>query len=352
MKFYLQTLGCQQNYAESQSIIQLLVKSGFEKTADAKSADFLMLNACSVRQKPVDRIYGIIKNWEKLQNPSQRLIVSGTKNSKIKTAITGCILPSDLKKLKDRFDLVFGIGDLKTLEKFIKKNFKIKPKKPTKLPEPAFVPIMQGCNNFCSYCVVPYTRGREKSYPKSQIKKEVKRLVALGKKEIMLLGQNVNSYSGGFVPLLKEIIKIPGDFKITFLSPHPKDTSKELIALMAKSKKIKKELHLPLQSGNDRILKLMNRKYTTSEYKKLVGMIRSYMPDIRLSTDIIVGFPTETKKEFKDTYSFCKKLKFNKAFVSQYSPRTGTYSAKNLKDDVTPAEKKRRWEKLDQLINY
>lgn len=334
------TLGCQQNIAESQELEKKLQEFGGKKTADIKSADFLMVNACSVRQKPMDRIFGIIKNWEKLK----------TKNKKVKTAITGCVLPADMKKLKQRFDLVLKIGDTKSFEKFIKKNYSPLPQT-SKLKSLGYIPIMEGCNNFCSYCAVPYTRGREKSFPKVEIIKNIKSALRSGKKEILLLGQNVNSYSGGFVNLLKEIIKIPGDFKISFLSPHPKDTSEKLIRLITASDKFKKEFHLPLQAGNDRILKLMNRPYTTKEYEEKVEMIRKYIPDIYLSTDVIVGFPTETKKEFEDTYKFCKKLKFKKAFVSQYSPRPGTYSAKNLTDDVSPTEKKRRWEKLNNLIN-
>ena len=348
-KYFIFTLGCQYNIFESSEIEKTLQKLEILKAADEKSASFIIANICSVRQKPIDRIYGKLKIWHKLKskNPNLRLIA------------TGCILPRDKKLFGEKFDLILDIGDLKKLETYIKNELggfdslskSINPSTSLRTRETGFVPITTGCNNFCTYCAVPYTRGREKSFPKKEIIKKTQGLISKKISVITLLGQNVNSYKYGFPELLEEIAKLPGNFKITFLSPHPKDTTKKLIEIIAKYPKIKKEFHLPLQSGNNRILKLMNRNYTIQKYFKLIKMIREIIPKIRLSTDIIVGFPTETTREFEDTYKFCKKIKFDKAFVSMYSPRPGTLAQKNFEDNVSPDEKRRRWLKLDNLIN-
>lgn len=347
MKYYIFTLGCQYNIYESEQIEKKLSKIGLKKAADEKSATFIVTNVCSVRQKPIDRIYGKLKVWKKLKET----------NPELKTIATGCILPRDKKLFKQKFDLVFNIGELDKLSKFIKKETNnlssiSKLEYTSNNKKVGYIPITSGCNNFCSYCAVPYTRGREKSFPKKQIIKTARDLIQSGKKEIVLLGQNVNSYKYGFAKLLAEIANINGNFKLSFLSPHPKDTTPELIKVIAKNKKIKKELHLPMQSGNNRILKLMNRNYTREDYLKLVDMIRKIIPNIRLTTDIIVGFPSETKKEFEDTYKICKKIKFGKAYISMYSPRPSTIAAKKYKDAIDQKEKRRRWLKLDKLINH
>ncbi|MFH1749537.1 MAG: MiaB/RimO family radical SAM methylthiotransferase [bacterium] len=353
LKYYIFTLGCQYNVYESGEIEKTLQNLRLKKAADEKSATFIITNICSVRQKPIDRVFGKLKNWERLK----------LKNPDLRTIATGCILLKDKKLFKQRFNLVLDIGDLKALERYLKKELeKLRPS-PTRLParqglrrtsrtrETGFIPITSGCDNFCSYCAVPYTRGREKSFHTKEIIKKVKNLVSSGLKEITLLGQNVNSYKYGFAELLEEVAKIPGKFKINFLSPHPKDTTRKLIEIIARYPKIKKQLHLPLQSGNNKILKLMNRNYTKEDYEILVKMIRSIIPNIRLSTDVIVGFPGETKKQYQETYEFCKKMQFNKAFVSMYSPRSGTAAEKKFKDSISPEEKRRRWLKLDNLIN-
>ena len=342
-QYFLFTLGCQYNIFESQEIEKIFLELGIEKSAGEKSADFILTNICSVRQKPIDRVFGKLKIWQKLK----------IKKPDLKIIATGCILPRDKKKFQEKFDFIFAPGDFRALKKYLLSQIK----KPVcaefkkDYQDSGLVPIMTGCNNFCTYCAVPYTRGREKSFAKKEIIQKVKKLIRLGTKEIILLGQNVNSYQYGFEELLEKIAKLPGNFEITFLSPHPKDTTKKLIEIIAKYPKIKKEFHLPLQSGNNRILELMNRNYSTDDYLKLAQMIRKTISKIRLSTDIIVGFPTETKKEFEETYKFCKKIKFAKAFVSIYSPRPGTYAEKNLKDDIPFQEKRRRWLKLDRLIN-
>jgi tRNA-2-methylthio-N6-dimethylallyladenosine synthase len=244
----------------------------------------------------------------------------------------------------------------------------------------AYVPIMTGCNNFCTYCAVPYTRGREKSRPTKQIVKEVKNLLAKGCKEIWLLGQNVNSYKGagnfpfrasiykyindpttspikgklpapfvGFPQLLKMINDLSGNFQIQFLTSHPKDMSDELIKTIAECEKVSREIHLPLQSGDDAILRKMNRRYTLAQYKKLVKKIRKYIPEAKISTDIIVGFPGETKKQFENTTKAIRELKFSKAYIACYSPRPATAAAK-MKDNVPRQEKKERRRTLEKIV--
>jgi tRNA-2-methylthio-N6-dimethylallyladenosine synthase len=221
---------------------------------------------------------------------------------------------------------------------------------------------MTGCDNFCSYCAVPYTRGREISRPFNDIISDIKQALKNGSKEILLLGQNVNSYykrssvynrkidNRHFIKLLTTIDNLPGDFKFNFISSNPHDMSNKLIKTLAKLKKWPRELHLPLQSGDDEILRKMNRKYNRHQYLKLVANLKSQIPDLKLTTDIIVGFPGETKEQFNNTVKLCKKIGFKKAYIAQYSPRPGTAAAK-LKDDVPAKEKKRRWQLLNRLIN-
>jgi len=215
-------------------------------------------------------------------------------------------------------------------------------------PFAAFIPISNGCNNFCTYCVVPYTRGKECYREKREIIGEARDLIRKGCKKITLLGQNVNSYPG-FPQLLKEINALPGNFKITFLTSHPKDFSDELINVMAKCEKIIKFLNLPVQSGDDEILKKMNRPYTIKQYKNLVKKIQEKIPDIKLSTDIIVGFPGETKKQFENTVKLFKEIKFNTAYIAKYSPRSGT-AAFQMKDNVPLSEKKSREKILREIL--
>ena len=210
---------------------------------------------------------------------------------------------------------------------------------------------MTGCNNFCSYCAVPYTRGREKSRPANEIIKEVKKLIKNGYKEITLLGQNVNSYEFGFPKLLQIISNIPGDFQIKFMTSHPKDMSDQLIKTIAENKKISKEIHLPVQSGDNTILKKMNRDYTIGHYKKLIKKIRKAIPKAIISTDIIVGFPGETKKQFENTVKLVKEMNFKQIYTARYSPRLGTKAAK-LENDVPDNEKIKRKRIILDLIKY
>ena len=347
LSYYLFVLGCQMNKSDAERIRFLLNKAGAIET-DEKKADVIIVLACSVRQKPIDRIWGKLRNWQK---------------AKKRVFLTGCILPADKKRFAPKVEKLFSIDDIGYLPKWLglsKKPFLAKdyleiPPLPLSKDE-AFVPIMTGCNNFCTYCAVPYCRGRERSREKKKILDEIKQLIKKGYKKIILLGQNVNSYrcpktGAGFVQLLKEVVKLPGDFKVEFITPHPKDFSDELIDLIAQSKKIPKKIHLPVQSGDDEILKKMNRNYTVEDYLKLINKLKKKIPNIKISTDIIVGFPGESKKAFENTVRLVKKVGFYKAYIAMYSPRPNTTAFKMFKDDIPQTEKKRRWKILDQLIN-
>jgi len=326
------------NESDSERIVAVLEKQGYRKAKDIESADLIVINACSVRQSAIDRIFGLKQKFTRL---------------KARKILTGCVLESDRKKFEEFFDEVLSIKEffkrpLYSDRKKVVDYLNIKPK--YKKEKSAFVPIMTGCDNYCTYCVVPYTRGREVSRRSEKIISEVKNLVSRGYKEITLLGQNVNSYEYGFAGLLKKLNDIPGVFTIKFLTNHPKDFSDELINIIAKCKKIAKEIHLPIQSGDDEILKKMNRGYTAKQYKDLVKKIRKRIPDVKLSTDVIVGFPGETRKQFENTVKLFKEIKFDKAYIAKYSPRAGTAAAK-FKDDVSLKEKKRRWNILNELVN-
>lgn len=349
MRYYIFTLGCQMNESDSERIVKILDSMG-AKSASEKEADLIIVNACSVRQAAVDRIHGKLKLWLKAK-PKKTVI------------ITGCLLLIDKNKLAKKVDLIFGIKDLPKLPNLlaelgniklekktgcVKNYFGIKPKRENS--KIAYISIMTGCDHFCTYCAVPYVRGREYSRPGREILKEVKEALKKGAGDIILLGQNVNRYKPSFVDLSKKIVKIPGSFKIKFISPNPWDLPDELIALITKEPKIAKEIHLPVQSGDDQILRKMNRPYTAKDYLELVKKIRTKIPKIWLSTDIIVGFPGETKKAFQNTVKLAQKARFDKAYIAQYSPRPGTNAAQ-LKDNVPREEKKRRWKILDEMIN-
>jgi len=334
MNYYIITFGCQMNKSDSERIASVLEKRGYRPACKENKADLIVINMCSVRQSAVNRAYAKVNKYFE----------------KKKIILTGCVLKEDKKKLKDKVS-EFWHPDY---------YFECLPIHQSKFQ--AFVPIMTGCNNFCAYCVVPYTRGREKSRPAKEIIREIKSLVKKGYKEVILLGQNVNSYLSeqktgnrkqliNFPRILEMVNEIPGDFRFNFLTSHPKDMSDELIETMAECQKLIKEIHLPVQSGDNEILKKMNRHYTTAQYKNLIKKIREKIPGIKISTDIIVGFPGETKKQFQNTVKLCKEAKFDKAYIAKYSPRPGTTAAK-LKDNFSPQEKKTRWQILEKLINY
>jgi len=318
------------NKSDSERLATKLEKQKYQP-GNIKSADLVLINVCSVRQSAINRVYSKVEQLNS-QKPKPRIV------------LTGCILEKDRKILKNQVNQIWPIADFE--EKATPKDNKLSTGQECFSEKEAFVPIMTGCDNFCSYCAVPYTRGREKSRPAKEIIEEIKNrrsnLRQCGK--IMFLGQNVNSYKSGrtdFPRLLKKITEIPGKFEINFMTSHPKDFSDELINLISKSKKISRQIHLPIQSGDNTILKKMNRGYTVGHYRKLIKKIRKRIPDVKISTDLIVGFPTETEKQFQNTVKLVKEMDFCQIYVSAYSPRPGTAAAK-LKDNISSNTKKER----------
>ncbi|MBT4210113.1 MAG: tRNA (N6-isopentenyl adenosine(37)-C2)-methylthiotransferase MiaB [Candidatus Komeilibacteria bacterium] len=354
-KFHLIIFGCQMNYSDAERLSTVLKKLGYKETKDEAKADLIAIVACSVKQAAVDRIHSKIHKWQ-LTKETRPLI----------TILSGCVLKNDQKKLAHQFDLFI---DIKNLENLADDIASIHPEEKLALPDffdispsygsnyRAYVPIMTGCNKFCSYCAVPYTRGRETSRPSEHIIKEVKELLDKGYKEIVLLGQNVNSYGLdkkgseiSFPELLTKIDSLSDHFWLKFLTSHPYDMSDELIDTMAKCKNLNDYLHLPVQCGSDEVLKKMNRHYTVAEYKKLIKKIKKQIPEMTLSTDIIVGFCGETDKDFEATQKLVKDVDYNLMYISQYSTRIGTVAAKMHKDDVPKTIKKKRWKEMnDQL---
>ncbi len=350
-KYHIATFGCQMNISDSDRIASVLESIGYNLASNINEANLVVVNMCSVRQSAVDRIFGLVENIKKLKRTPF-------------TVLTGCILEKDKRKFSKEFNCVVDIKDIVKLPEILGQKekielinyFNITPKFSDFI---AYIPIMTGCNNYCAYCVVPYVRGKEISRPIKEIIKEVKTAIKNGAKEIWLLGQNVNSFAADnkkskkpgkhFADLLKEVNKIEGDFWIKFTSSHPKDFSEDIIKAIKTSKKVAKYLNLPIQAGDDAILKKMNRPYTIEQYKKIIRKVRKAMPDITLSTDIIVGFPGETKKHFKNSVNLFKEIKFDMAYLNKYSQRHGTAAAK-MKDNVTKAEKDKREKELNEVL--
>lgn len=340
------------NHSDGERISAVLNSIGYTQTDDENEANLIIVVACSVRQSAIDRIYGKIKNWHKLK-----------KTKPLITAITGCLLPQDKQLMEKKFDLAFDISELSNLPTMLKANknefkniknyFNIHPI--AKSSWQVYIPIMTGCNNFCTYCAVPYTRGREKSRNSQDILKEVQLYINKGYKEITLLGQNVNSYGNDldneikFPELLKRVNNLPGNFWLRFLTSHPKDMSDELIEVMKTGDKICEYLHLPVQAGDNNVLKRMNRKYTIKHYKQLIKKVRLAIPNITISTDTIVGFPGETKWQFNKTKRLYKQMAYDMAYIGKYSPRSGTVSA-TWEDNITLEEKKRREKILTKVM--
>ena len=352
LKYHIFILGCQMNYSDSERIANVLNKIGYEKTDNENQADLIIAVACSVKQSAIDRVYGKIHNWNKIK-----------KTRPLVTAVTGCLLPEDKLKMQEKFDLAFDISELGELPnllksgkndfKNIKNYFDIHPIPQSKFQ--IYIPIMTGCNNFCSYCAVPHTRGREKSRASKDVLAEAKKYIDLGYKEITLLGQNVNSYGNDlkneikFPELLKKINDLPGNFWLRFMTSHPKDMSNELIQVMANSKKVCEYLHLPVQAGDNKVLKRMNRKYTVKHYKNLIKKVQQAIPNISITTDTIVGFPDESKWQFYKTKRLYKQMQYDMAYISKYSPRSGTISA-TWEDNISLKEKKRREQILTKIV--
>ena len=346
------TFGCQMNARDSEKLVGILEQAGYEISENEK-ADFVIFNTCTVRDNANQRVYGRLGelNGYKRRNPNMKI------------ALCGCMMqePSVIEKLKKSYsfvDLIFGTHNIYKFAELLCATFetegmiidiwkdtdKIVEDLPTdrKYPFKSGINIMFGCNNFCSYCIVPYVRGRERSRRPEDIIREIRGLVADGVVEIMLLGQNVNSYGKNleepvsFAELLREVEKIEGLERIRFMTSHPKDLSEDLIRVMKESKKICRHLHLPLQSGSTKILKRMNRCYTKEQYLELAEKIRREIPDIAITTDIIVGFPGETPEDVEETLDVVRRVKFDNAFTFIYSKRTGTPAA--AMEDQVPAE--------------
>ncbi len=341
--YYIWTIGCQMNKAESERLSGLFEREGYQETGSAEEADVILLNTCVVRQHAEDRVINKLANLKAVKRA----------RPDIKLAVTGCIVNADTKHLKEKFpqvDYFFKPGDLpQWLER------------PATIPLPAqpgvsaYIPIIQGCNNFCSYCIVPYRRGREHSRPVEEIVCEVKGLVQCGVKEVILLGQNVDSYGHDLADrpdladLLTEVNKVDGLLRIRFLTSHPKDMSRKLIDTIAGLDKVCEQISLPVQAGDDEILKLMKRDYTVEHYRHLVELMREKIPGLALSTDVIVGFPSETKEQFQHSYDLLSELRCDTVHIAAYSPREGTFAARELADDVPPAEKTWRQRLIEDL---
>ena len=350
-KYLITTFGCQANLADSEKTAEIMEISGYvrvdnmEDLISAKNP-VLIFNTCSVRQKAEDRVFG-------LNNKLQQLKIV---NCKLKIVLTGCMTHYGEKELKKRLPLFDHFIDIKKIDKLKKilKPVSNVAGRTWQVGKPsALVPVSNGCDNFCTYCIVPLARGREISRTFIDIVSDVKKAVDNEMKEIWLLGQTVNSYKNNdvkFHDLLRLVNDIPGNFWIRFTSPHPKDFSEELIKAMAECEKFAHYINLPVQSGNNAILKKMGRPYTVGHYKKLVQKIRKAMPDIAISTDIIVGFPGETRKQFEDTKKLFEEIKFDMAFISEYSPRPKTAAAKIFKDDVPHVEKEARKNELNEIL--
>ena len=362
-KYYILTMGCQLNENDSEKLIGIMEKMGYTKSKDIKNADLYVINTCCVRENAEEKLFGKLGELKKIKE-----------NKNIIIAIGGCMMQEEhitekIKKSYPFVDVVFGTH---TLHKFpedlyiaITKNKKVKdvieidgeiyeglPVKRSSNRQ-ASVIIMYGCNNFCSYCIVPYVRGRERSRKPEDILNEIKELAKEGYREITLLGQNVNSYKGGenynFANLLEDVDKIEGIEVIRFVSPHPKDFTDDVIDVISKSKKISRLIHVPLQSGSTNVLKEMNRKYTKEQYLDLIKRIRNKIPDVVFSTDIIVGFPGETEEDFEDTIDVVKQVNFEQIFMFIYSRRVGTRADK-MENQIPEEIKHKRFDRLKQVF--
>ncbi len=366
-KFYSLAMGCQMNAHDSEKLEGMLDEMGYERTQEETEADFIIYNTCCVRENAELKVYGKLgwlKHYKK-QNPNAVV------------ALCGCMMQQDtvLETIRQKYrhvDLVFGTFNLYKLPELMKtreesgctvfdiwqENQEVVEDLPSirHFPYKASVNIMFGCNNFCSYCIVPYVRGRERSRTPEDILAEVRKLAADGVKEVMLLGQNVNSYGKNlenpvsFAELLRMVNEVEGIERIRFMTSHPKDMSDELILAMKECDKVCKNLHLPFQSGSTEILKKMNRHYTKEGYLELVRKVREAMPEITLSTDIIVGFPGETEEDFQETLDVIRKARYCTAFTFIYSKRTGTPAAK-MENQVPEDVVKDRFDRMLQVLN-
>jgi len=362
MKFFIKTFGCQMNENDSEKMSGLLHLSGWEKTDDENKANLIIVNTCAVREKSEEKLFSYLGRIKKFKRKNNTII-----------GVTGCVAQLEKEKIFERashVDFIIGPHNYykihKIIQKILDKNEKLIDTQWHKewpgiaenciLRESqaiAYVTIMEGCNNFCAYCIVPFTRGREKYRPFWSIIKEVEQLAQQGYKEIQLLGQNVNSYfyapeGKNFVELLREVNKIEGIEWIRFITSHPKNFTKEIAHAMKDLDKICPQLHLPVQAGSTPILKRMRREYTRKDYLEKIDYLKKLIPDISLSTDIIVGFPGETRREFEETLSLLKEVEFDNIFSFRYSERPYTFASR-MEDDVPYKEKIKRLIELQTL---
>lgn len=363
-KAYVHSFGCQLNVSDGEKIKGILSALGFSFTEDYKKADLILLNTCAVRESAEDTVYGTLGNMKKYKKDNPGVII----------VLCGCMAsePATIETVKNHYpfvDILFGTSALSQLPKLLLEHYEGKKLAydtaeykeefgaDDQIRESSFkasVPIMFGCNNFCTYCIVPYVRGRERSRSAEVIIKEVEELAAKGYKEIMLLGQNVNSYGKDlpdgitFAQLLRRLNEIEGDFWIRFMSSHPKDAGTDLLDAVLECEKVGKHLHLPVQCGSNSVLRRMNRHYTAEKYLEIVDYLRERHEGFAMSSDIMVGFPNETEEEFEDTLKLVENVKYDNIFTFIYSKRSGTKAAE-MDDAVTDAEKRVRMERLLKL---
>lgn len=366
-KYHIITYGCQMNVHESEKIAGILTRMGYAPCDSSDEADIVVFNTCCIRENAENHAYGNIGALKKLKKSKKEMLI----------AVGGCMTqqPGKAAELKKKFpfvDIIFGTHNLEELQSLIEQKQSRKKSvidvwgkegDVTETDEPfrtsypnAWVNIMYGCNNFCTYCIVPYVRGRERSRRPENIVAEVKSLLDAGYKEITLLGQNVNSYGNdvngafNFPSLLRDICKDKRKFRLRFMTSNPKDFTKELVDAIADCDQICHLVHLPVQAGSDRILKLMNRKYTSAEYLEKVKMLRERIPDCRITSDIMVGFPTETEEDFQNTLDLVKAADFSTAFTFVYSRRSGTIAA-DMDGQISESVQKERIMRLVSLVN-
>ena len=359
-KFYIETLGCQMNVADSELVAAILHEEGLVRSNNPNNSDLIFINTCSIRERAEEKVHSHLGRWYKIKKNNPKVIIG----------VLGCMaqnLKQEILENRPYVDIILGPDSYRKLPKILKRSYKneknivdtklsryevyegLFPKRNDGIN--AWISIMRGCDKFCTFCIVPFTRGRERSRSVNDIKKEAQNAVNIGYRELTLLGQNVNSYidkENKFHDLLKIIAQIPGVDRIRYTSPHPQDITEELLKVMAHYNNICNYIHLPLQSGSDRILRRMHRSYSKKEFLNLVKKIKSLLPNVGISTDIIVGFPGESEEDFLETIDVMKKVKFDSAFNFKYSPRIGT-KASEFEDQLPDKIKQKRLEKVINL---
>lgn len=366
---FVETYGCQMNEYDTELVKAILAKENYSFTNDETAADIVMLNTCAIREHAHRKVYGRV---HEIRYKRKQSAVDGRQSTEVKIGLLGCMATNLRKELLEdktlNIDFIAGPDSYKKLPEMIAATFETDEKQfdltlsefetysdiyPSRTKGiNAWLAVSRGCNNFCTFCVVPYTRGRERSRAIGNVVDEVKRLADDGFKQVTLLGQNVNSYrdeTGDFADLLEAVSLVDGIKRIRFTSPHPKDFPEKLLKVIADNPKICKHVHLPLQAGNNRVLNMMDRTYTKEEFLALVDKTRTLIPDVALSTDVIVGFSTETDQEFEDTYDVLRKVEFDSAFIFKYSERKGTIAYKKFPDDVPDEKKTERIMRLNDL---